>query len=128
MKQVPAIFPQICKQNGLPEPEPEVRFHATRRWRFDWGWKDQRVALEIDGGVWSGGAHGRGTGIVRDQEKHNYAACMGWIVIRCVPRDLHSAATFAFRKEARKVNAARRITPEYVGGEDIRPFFEKPLP
>lgn len=107
MKHVPAIFQQICVQNGLPEPVAEFRFHATRRWRFDWAWPEQRVALEIDGGVWTGGSHGRGTGIVRDQEKHNYAACMGWIVIRCVPRDLHGAATFAFLKQAMKVNTKR---------------------
>lgn len=107
MTKVPSIFVQLCKQSGLPEPVAEYRFHAVRRFRFDFAWPTLRVALEVDGGVWTKGAHGRGTGIVRDQEKHNYAACMGWVVIRCVPKDLHSAATFAFLKQAMKVNAKR---------------------
>jgi len=107
VKKSPSIFAQLCKQSGLPEPVAEYKFHAVRKWRMDYAWPEHRVALEVDGGVWTGGKHGRGSGIVKDQEKGNHAACMGWVVIRCVPKDLHSAATFAFLKQAMKVNAKR---------------------
>jgi len=78
----------FCKAKGWPIPEAEVRFHPTRKWRFDWAWADQKLALEIDGGVWVRGAHGRGTGIVRDQEKGREAAALGWRIIRCQPKEL----------------------------------------
>jgi very-short-patch-repair endonuclease len=78
----------FCKAKGWPIPDAEVRFHPTRKWRFDWAWADQKLALEIDGGVWVRGAHGRGTGIVRDQEKGREAAALGWRIIRCQPKEL----------------------------------------
>ena len=80
----------FCKAKGWPVPEAEVRFHPTRKWRFDWAWAEQKLALEIDGGVWVRGAHGRGTGIVRDQEKGREAAALGWRIIRCQPKELYS--------------------------------------
>jgi len=59
---------------------------------MDWAWPEQRVALEIDGGVWVRGAHGRGTGIVRDQEKGREAAALGWRILRCQPKELFTAS------------------------------------
>ena len=77
----------------MPIPEPEYRFHATRKFRLDWAWPEHLVGLEVDGGVWTGGAHGRGTGITRDQEKTNLAAGEGWRILRCVPSKLASDET-----------------------------------
>lgn len=36
------------------------------------------VLIEVQGGVWTGGAHGRGWGIERDVEKQNIAAILGY--------------------------------------------------
>lgn len=63
----------------------EHRFHATRRWRFDFAWVAQRVAVEVEGGVWSGGRHTRGAGFVADARKYNEAVRLGWRVLRFVP-------------------------------------------
>lgn len=38
-----------------PQPEREYRFHDQRRWRFDYAFIDQRVAIELEGGIYSGG-------------------------------------------------------------------------
>ncbi len=62
--------------------QPEVRFHATRRWRFDFAHAESRVAIEIEGGVWSGGRHNRGAGYVGDCEKYMEATLEGWTVFR----------------------------------------------
>lgn len=64
----------------LPAGEREYRFHATRRWRFDWAWPDKRLAVEIDGGQWvrGGGRHNSDN----DREKMNAAAVAGWRVLR----------------------------------------------
>ena len=74
-------------------PLTEHRFHATRKWRFDYAWEDHRVALEVEGGVWVGGRHTSGAGFVKDMEKYNEAACLGWRIIRCQPRELCSIKT-----------------------------------
>lgn len=60
----------------------EYRFALDRRFRFDFAWVDKKVAVECEGGVWTQGAHGRGSGISRDIEKYNLAACLGWKVLR----------------------------------------------
>ncbi len=66
----------------LPKPEMELRFHPTRRWRFDYAWIDKKVALEVEGGTWVGGRHVRGKGYEGDCEKYSEAAILGWKVIR----------------------------------------------
>jgi very-short-patch-repair endonuclease len=75
------LFAMHCKAYGL-KPEPEYRFHPTRKWRFDFAFPDRMVAVEIEGGVWTGGRHTRGSGFVADIEKYNAAAALGWFVFR----------------------------------------------
>ena len=67
---------------GLPEPEREYQFHPTRKWRFDFAWPSKMIAVEVEGGIWSGGRHTRGAGFVADCEKYNAAAELGWRVFR----------------------------------------------
>lgn len=85
------LIPRICTADGLPEPVPEHRFHPTRKWRFDWAWPAHMLALEIDGGVWTGGRHTRGKGYVGDMEKLNEAQLLGWTVLRITPDQVYTA-------------------------------------
>ena len=76
-------FVTIWHQLGGPEPEEtEYRFHKTRRWRFDFSWPsiNPPIAIEVDGGTFSGGRHTRGKGYSDDQEKRNAATIAGWRV------------------------------------------------
>ncbi len=66
-------------------PTAEHRFHAQRKWRFDYAFVAERVALEVEGGVYSGGRHTRPAGFLGDMAKHNEAAVDGWLVLRCTP-------------------------------------------
>ena len=86
-------FLLMLKARKMPTPTPEFRFHPVRKFRWDWAWPEARLALEVEGGVWSGGAHGRGTGIVRDMEKSSLAAEEGWRIIRVTPSNLATEAT-----------------------------------
>ena len=86
-------FLLMLKARKMPTPTPEFRFHPVRKFRWDWAWPEARLALEVEGGVWSGGAHGRGTGIVRDMEKATLAAEEGWRIIRVTPSNLATEAT-----------------------------------
>lgn len=79
----------------LPEPEREVRFHPDRKWRFDFAWRAYRVAVEVDGGIFSHGAHGRGAGIEKDNEKRNSALELGWRVLVFTSNDLQGKRVIA---------------------------------
>lgn len=70
------------RMNRLPAPEREYRFSPPRRWKFDFAWPGCKVALEVEGGTWVGGAHTRGKHFEADAEKYNMAACNGWLVLR----------------------------------------------
>lgn len=94
---------------GLPEPVREHRFHPSRRWRFDLAWPDQLVAVEVDGGVWTGGRHVTGSGATKDAEKFSEAAAMGWRVLRVTPEHVESGQALGW------LEAALRWTPK---GED----------
>jgi hypothetical protein len=79
----------ICKVDGLTMPKPEFRFDDARRWRFDYCWPEQKVALEIEGGVFTRGRHTRPTGFLKDMEKYNRAAELGYRIFRCTPTTIH---------------------------------------
>ncbi|GAB4528477.1 MAG: hypothetical protein OHK0046_47340 [Anaerolineae bacterium] len=64
------------------QPEQEYRFTKGRRWRFDRAWPKYKVAVELEGGVYSGGRHTRGKGYIADCDKYNSAALAGWLVLR----------------------------------------------
>lgn len=74
-------------------PIPEYRFHHTRQWRFDYAWPQKKIALEIEGGVFTQGRHSRGAGMVGDMEKYNNAAVLGWRIIRTTPSNLCKSST-----------------------------------
>jgi very-short-patch-repair endonuclease len=64
-------------------PVREYRFAAPERdWRFDFAWPAYRIAVEVEGGTWSDGAHTRGKGYEEDLEKYNDAVQRGWRVLR----------------------------------------------
>lgn len=75
------IVATFCRSQGYAEPEPEYRFHGTRKWRFDLAWPDEMVAVEFQGGAWTQGRHTRGQGFTADCEKFSTAAAMGWRVL-----------------------------------------------
>ena len=72
----------------------EHKFHDTRKWRIDFAIIDLKIGIEIEGGVWSGGAHTRGKGFIEDMEKYNAAVTFGWVILRFTPQDLHKITTF----------------------------------
>lgn len=86
---------------GLPEPVAEFRFDPARRWRFDFCYPEpsRLIAIEIEGGVWTGGRHVRGKGFVGDLEKYNRAAQLGYRVFRFTPRQVASGEALRVLEE-----------------------------
>lgn len=70
----------------LPEPVCEFRFHETRRWRFDYAFPAEMIAIEYQGLNWKGKGSGNSghqsvDGLRRDCEKFTEASLSGWTLI-----------------------------------------------
>ena len=82
MSSLEGKFSTIWGDIGGWELTPEYGFVSHRKWRFDFAHPRSYVAIELEGGVWSGGRHTRGTGFINDCIKYNTAALHGWTVFR----------------------------------------------
>lgn len=85
MSQLEDTLEWQMRAAGLPPFEREVSFHRGRRWRFDFAYRPAMLAVEVQGGIWSGGRHTSGAGYERDCEKLNQAAIDGWRVLYITP-------------------------------------------
>jgi very-short-patch-repair endonuclease len=107
-------FEKIIEAFGLPVPVAEYVFCKGRKFRFDYAWIEQKVALEVDGGTFKitkykdkngiirthrGGRHNTGKGFLNDCEKFNTAASMGWRILRTTPKELTSGKTIELIKK-----------------------------
>jgi hypothetical protein len=62
----------VAEHKGIP----------GRKFRFDFAIPSMMIAIEYEGGTYSGGAHTRGKHYASDCEKYSLAAIYGWCVIR----------------------------------------------
>ncbi len=92
MSDIEDLLERHIRLTGLPAPAREYRFHPRRRWRFDFAWPLYRVAVEVDGGIYSRGRHVRGSGFEKDAEKRNAAVIAGWQVLHFTPRQIKSGS------------------------------------
>jgi very-short-patch-repair endonuclease len=85
------------------------RFHGERQWRFDFAYPALKLAIEVDGGTWTNGAHSRGSGISRDNEKLAAAVILGWRVMRATTNQVKdgTAAYWVEQALAREAVPAR---------------------
>jgi hypothetical protein len=71
---------------GIGPPLRQFQFALPRKWEFDFCWINNRVAVEIHGGVdvdgyGLRGRHVRGKGFEDDRRKINMATCLRWRVL-----------------------------------------------
>lgn len=108
-------------ENGLkiPQPTPEYKFLEGRRFRFDYAWERERIAVEVQGGIFRGGRHVQIQGILSDYEKLNEAQINGWLVLQVTSEDIRTGKAvdyveraFAARKRANegKRRAAKAVS------------------
>ena len=87
------LFVVLVKNELGLDVVKEHLFHPVRKWRFDYAIIDLKIAVEVEGGVHSGGRHTRGVGFENDMEKYNSATSLGWRLIRVVPSKLMTENT-----------------------------------
>jgi len=59
-----------------------LKAFSVKDWRFDVAIPEYKIAIEFEGGAWSGGRHTRGAGFIGDIAKYNAATVHGWKVLR----------------------------------------------
>ena len=77
----------VISRGKYPAPVDEYRFALPRRWRFDFAWVSQKIAVEVEGNAWhvrGGGKHMQDS----DLQKYNIATAQGWRVFRFSPKML----------------------------------------
>lgn len=86
MSDLEEEFSWQLEVSGVPAPKREHKFalklEPPRQWRFDFAWEGQCIAIEVEGGTWSGGRHVSGAGFEKDLLKYNAATLAGWSVYR----------------------------------------------
>jgi hypothetical protein len=93
------LFRALCAAAGLPAPVAEYRFAPPRRYKFDFAWPAERLALEVEGGIYGIGPPDPFTGrrrvaghtsidrLKRDMAKYNLAAVLGYRLLRCTAEE-----------------------------------------
>lgn len=78
------------------DPITEYRFAPPRKWRFDYAFPKEKIAVEIEGAVWVQGRHTRGSGYIGDMSKYNCATRLGWQVYRFTTQEFGKGIAQAF--------------------------------
>lgn len=78
------------RRRRVPEPIREFAFSPVRAWRVDMAWPGARLAVEVEGGVWTQGRHNRALGFIADTHKYNALAISGWTLLRYAERDVRN--------------------------------------
>lgn len=84
--------------------EPQIEFHHIRKWRFDFGFKDAFLAVEIQG---YGSGHNSYEGMKNDYAKHNAAISLGWSILYLMSGDLQPATIQSTCKFIATIRAER---------------------
>jgi hypothetical protein len=61
---------------------PEFRFDSVRKFKFDYGNLKLKIAVEIEGGIYTGTGHAKTGRYLSDMEKYNMAILRGWLLLR----------------------------------------------
>lgn len=96
-----------CDASPHNLPEREFRFSEKRRFRFDFAWPKEHVAVEIDGGNWINGGHNTGNGYQSGCEKLNLAATLGWTMLRFTGKDVTRKMPYAIETVCACLNRPR---------------------
>lgn len=88
---VAQIIRSSCGIMCVEQPRPEYVFAPPRKFRFDFAWRQRKIAIEVDGGIYARRpSHHSLRGILRDMEKQNLATMLGWRVLRYTPQQIEA--------------------------------------
>jgi hypothetical protein len=77
-----------------------LKLAGLKDWRFDFALHEQKIAIEVEGGVFTGGGHTRGAYYTDNCRKYNTATLAGWRVFRFTTDQVVKGEAFNVIKEA----------------------------
>lgn len=99
----------------------EFKFDSVRKFKFDYANFRLKIAIEIEGGIYTGTGHAKTGKYLKDMEKYNMASIKGWIILRYahgqenkIANDVKKAfekrkSDIAFKDEIEKVEKKSEI-------------------
>lgn len=95
---------------GFKEPIREFRFHPVRKWRADFAWPEEKILVEIQGGLY--GKHkGRHIfNVEADYEKANAAQVVGYRLFQFG----HKALNLSITKHPDGISDAIKLLTEFI--------------
>ena len=78
----------------LPPAIRELKAIEGRQFRLDLAWPEQKLAVEVHGGVFIGGRHTRGVGFSSDCEKTRLLVLMGWRMLPFTGEDVRERPVY----------------------------------
>ena len=106
--QLEAEFEFHIKALKLKQPVREHMFAKPRRWRFDFAWLDEKIAVECEGGIYSRGRHVRPSGFINDCDKYNTGTLLGWRVFRFTAEHIHRGDAVEMIRKALKQHKGKQ--------------------
>ena len=73
---------EMVLKHGGYDYVKELKFHPSRKWRFDFAIESLRIAIEYEGIMSEKSRHTTITGMSADCDKYNTAQLLGWKVLR----------------------------------------------
>lgn len=99
----------------LGDIKKEYCFCNGRKWRFDFCFPNEKLAIEVEGGAFKkrtykskrtgklittiGGRHNSAKGFLNDMEKYNTAAMLGYRLLRFTPQSIMTSKALDIIKE-----------------------------
>ena len=101
-------FLQLLKNNNIPAPQTETLFAQPRKFRADYFWRCNGIALmlELQGGVEGSARSGHNSisGMKRDREKLNIASSLHIFTLQVSYKELIAPETIAQIKQILKLS------------------------
>ena len=102
-----AAFLQLLKNNNIPAPQTETLFAQPRKFRADYFWRCNGIALmlELQGGVEGSARSGHNSisGMKRDREKLNIASSLHIFTVQVSYTELIAPETINYIKKILKL-------------------------
>lgn len=78
-----SLYKQIVEAGTIPVPARQFKAIPKRKFTWDFVWEEQKLLVEVQGGIWLKGdfGHTSGVGYRRDRFKNDLAMCSGWKVL-----------------------------------------------
>ena len=88
--------------------ERQYPYVEGRKFRADFAFIEQRLLVEVTGGIWNRQAHGSVSGVLADNARLNAATIAGWRLLRVRPDEVEDGTALDLIQRALTTSATPR--------------------